>query len=276
MAVDPVAQAIVRQTADALAISAAQGITNAVRGGLQQELPTIVQALGEALNRRALPSSLLKETNLGIARAGQNRVTATFQSRLPRRGTSGGELSGSLLNALRSGSMLAGTTDRVISFVNPGTLDGSARHWYRVNYGALGPAFTKPGGRRPEAFTININSRPFARLADTHKPAGYSYLPSLFWWEGPRFLARGPAFRIGPGGYVTARGKRLGGSRPARFLDEGFRAVAEEFPKRYDRMFRTWVQQADNRARLQAKDITMVVDLRSETYSFTVTPPRSS
>lgn len=276
MATDPIAAALVRQEANRIAISAGNAISRATASVMGTELPTIIRALGAALDRRMLPDATLLATNLEIAKAAQQAVRGSFASRLPRGGTSqSGDLRGKLLPALSSTAMTAGTNARVISFIDPEALDTSARHWYRINYGAMGPAYNKPGGHKPEQYTVKFNARPLITLADRHQPARYSYLPTRWFWEGGdnpgRFVAsRGPSIRFGASGLRTKNGRRVGGARPARFIDVGLRVVAEQFPRRYDEMFRLWVEQTGNRARLQSKGINVVVDLRAESYSFTV------
>lgn len=254
------AEAIIRQQQRALAISGAAAITKAVEKGISRELPLVVQNLGKALKRNALANSRLLEANERIALSAQRAVLSGYRSRLPRRGFGGeSELSGTLGDALADPGMTEGTTDRVISFSNPQILSQQARHWYRVNYGAAGPAFARAGGHEPAAFTVNVGGRPFVTLRDTHRPAALSWLPAAFYWNGSTMIVtRGPA---------TPRGK---GSRAARFLDLGLAEVAKEFPVQYDRIFREFVNTAAGRARLQSKGINTNVDIRLQSYGYTV------
>jgi hypothetical protein len=258
---NPAAQAIIRQTQNQIAISASAAVAKAVEKSIARELPLMVQDLGKALNRRALPNNLLLEANQRIADRAHQAVSSGYRSRLPRGGTGGSsELSGTLGSALADPGMTSGTTYRVISFANPEVLNQQARHWYRVNYGARGSNLTAAGGHEAATYTVNIGGRPFVSLRDTHRPAALSWLPAAFFWGGGQMIAtRGPA---------TPRGK---GSRAARFLDLGLHQVALEFPREYDRLFRNFVASAPNRANLRSKGINIKGDVRLQTYGYTVT-----
>lgn len=262
MPVNQTAAVVARQYSSAVTVGVGSGLGRAVKNGLERELPVTVRALGQALSERLLPRPEMEAINKRIAGHAQDAVLAGLRSRLPRGGVSSrrSELSGTLESALASESMIQGSTDRVISFVNPRTLGQQAKHWYRVNYGAAGPNFAKPGGQTPETYIVNLNGRPIMTLRDNHGPARLSYLPRSFIWSGNDFVVtRGPA-------KATGRG-----SRPARFLDPGYHQVAVEFGPAYITFFNKWVKTAKGRAKLQAKGIETLADVRVESIGITVT-----
>lgn len=251
---------MVRQQQNSIVVGTTRAITLAV-ARFHRELPSTVNALAQAMGQRAIPRAQLGEINQGIARRAQSAVVNGYRSRLPRRST-GGDLSGRLSSALSSPAMTAATNDHVISFLNTDVLNTQAKHWYRVNYGAAGPSYSRAGGHEAQTFTIKINGRPVATLRDDNRPAPTSFLPTRFFWGGDV---------IGDRIIPLAPGVMPGfGSRPAHFTDLGFRVIAEEFGPAYTNFFTTWVRQGKNRANLAAKNIHMVADVRLESVGFTV------
>lgn len=247
---------LVRQLRGALIAGTTNAISRAVRRSLE-DLPNTLNIMAQAFEQRALPRGQLTNVNMAIAQQAQAAVVSGWRSRLPR-GNSGGALSGTLGNALASDAMTAGTSDRVISFVNPAVLSQSAKHWYRINYGAAGPNMA--GGEEPQVFTVKLNNRPFVVLRDDAPPAPLSWLPRVFTWspEGRMIVIRGPA---------EPRGK---GSRAARFIDLGMEVVSREFGPAYDQFLREWVQDAAHRARLARKGINVPANVHLDSYGWHV------
>jgi hypothetical protein len=241
------------------------GTTNAFVQGVKRattELPTLVEGLGRAFSSRALPEAQLYEVNYGIARAAQAQVVAGWRSRLPRGSISyrpESRLTGKLGPALASPQMLEGTSARVISFVNADHLDTAAAHWYRINYGSIGPNLAR--GAAAEAYTVNLNNRPFIVLRDDLAPSRTNRIPAHFWIKGPVNM-------LIP---VSKAVYQSNGTRAAHFLDLGLEAVARSFGPAYQRFFNEWVQTEAGRARLAKKDIQVVSDVRLESIGYTVT-----
>jgi hypothetical protein len=264
----PDVQPIIRTFKGNLIAGTTNAIARATRDGLARELPTIIQGLGAALDRRMLPDRDMEAINYRIARQAQAAVVASLDSRLPRKSlpyNPGQRLTGKLRPALASEAMLAGTSPRVISFINENVLGQTARHWYRVNYGAYGSNLFAPGSQEAASYALSINGRPIAILRDDSPPSTDNYLPANFFWvKGPvnmLIASRGPATN-----------GRANGARAARFIDPGLRVVAEQFGPSYDRFFRTWVMDAKNRARLlQRTGVQVVADVRLESYGWSVT-----
>lgn len=240
-------------------ISASNAMTRAVQAA-GSEVPRAIEILGKSFQKAALPRSQIASINKTIAREAQLAMVAGWRSRLPR-GHSGGALSGTLGEALASESMTAHTTDRVISFVNTDVLRQTAKHWYRINYGAAGPNMA--GGVERQAFTIKLNNRPFLVLRDDASPAPLSWLPRVFEWVGPY----GAADMIVHRGPAEPRGK---GSRAARFTDLGLAVVAEQFGPAYDQFLRLWIQDEAHRVRLGRRGINVAADVRLDSYSWHV------
>jgi hypothetical protein len=253
MDLGPVFVNILRQN---MRVSASNAISRAVQAA-GSEVPRAMEILGKSFQKAALPRSQLASINKAIAGNAQAAMVAGWRSRLPR-GNSGGALSGTLGDALASESMTAHTTDRVISFVNTDVLRQTAKHWYRINYGAAGPNMA--GGVELQAFTVKLNNRPFLVLRDDAPPAPLSWLPRVFDWtpEGRMIVIRGPA---------EPRGK---GSRAARFTDLGLAVVAEQFGPAYDQFLRDWIQDEAHRARLGRRGIHVEAEVRLDSYSWHV------
>jgi hypothetical protein len=227
-----------------------------------EQLPTLVEGLGRAFSTRALPDGQLYEINVAIAKKAQDAVVTGWRSRLPRGSISyrpESRLTGKLGPALASPQMLQGTSARVISFVNGDYLDQAAAHWYRVNYGSVGPSY----GLAPaaETYTLNLNNRPFIVLRDDLSPSRSNFLPTHYWIKGPVNM-------LIPLGFGTATSE---GTRPARFLELGLEEVAMTFGPTYQRFFNEWVQVEANRARLAKKEIRVVSDVRLESIGYSVT-----
>jgi hypothetical protein len=250
---------VVRMYNEALIVGTTAAFAKATER-LASELPSILNNIGSALSQRALPRGRMREINEGLARRAQSAVVSGWQSRLPRRGSSkSGTLMGQLGPALGNEAMIAGSSDRVVSFINDAYLDGVAAHWYHINYGAAGPNLNKPGGREARSHIVNINGRPFLTLRDDLPPAAVSYLPARFAWAGQKFFAvRGPGLPVGRG------------ARAAHFVDLGLEVIANELGPAYDSFFREWVADTKNRARLAKRGIDVIADLRVESYGYSV------
>lgn len=260
------AEVVVRAYQQSIAISGAAAISRAVRTGVERQLPVMVTALAQALDRRLLPDSDLLAINRTIAEEAHSAVAAGYRSRLPRGGTSSNSsaLHGTLGSALAGGSMTAGTDARRISFINPSTLNQEAQHWYRVNYGARGPNLNAAGSHPAEAFTVLVNERPLIVLRDNRAPAPYSIRPNRF------FFARS-------GNLIPLHDKdgevemvRGAGVRAARFMDLGYAVVATRIGPAYMQLINGFVQTAPGRARLESKDISVLADVRAESVGITV------
>ena len=253
-------QPYVRMYRRAVIVGTTNAINRAVRNATE-ELPSVVTALGQAIQKRAIPEAKFKAANLEIARAAQDAMVAGWKSRLPR-GSSpyrpADRLTGRLGPALANPAMLEGTSPHVISFVNEEYLSKAARHWYRVNYGAAGPKMA--GSQEARTYQVLLQGRPFLALRDDLGPAPTNWLPRVFGWnqQGEMTNVRGPARPTGTG------------ARAARFTELGLKVVADKFPRVYDDLFRDWLDDETKQARqrLESKDIEVIADLRLERYGF--------
>jgi hypothetical protein len=200
---------------------------------LGKEVTPKVRRMGEALIRKGIPPSKMRAANMKLALGAQAAIVAGWRSTLPENAPpyrQGPRLSGALGQALGSSEMTRATTDRTISFLNEGALNTEARHWYRVNYGALGP---KVAPARPRAFPVTVDGHSLLMLQDQAPPAPASWLPQVLVAEKPVWFApvRGPANVEG------------GGSRAALFTDLGFEYVANNFGRVYKEMFHEFVNE---------------------------------
>lgn len=210
----------------------------------------------KALNLNLIPATRLETANLHLARTAQNAVTQGWKATLPakspdyRRGPDPkkNRLSQLLGPALASSSMLAGTTNRTISFINIQTLNTEARHWYRVNYGAYGP---KVNLKRPKAFPVKVGGKTLFELHDPHRPAPNSWLPRGYIAEGRHYFEpkKGPADVHG------------GGSRSAVFTDLGFASLATNFGPTYRAMFISYIDEAGVKAKLRKAGLRVRVTI---------------
>lgn len=250
---------VVRAMQGKLVIGAATGIVRSTQRGFEQ-FPRVIDSLGRALETNSIPKAELRKLNRQIALAAQGEIEAKWRSRLPRGGGSGGTLSGKLGSALGDDeAMIAGTTDRVISFVNTEHLNRTAKHWYRTNYGGTGPNLTAPGSQPRQTFQVTVNNQVLLTLTDNQPPARGSWLPARFFWVGPQFVAaRRPS---------SLRGA---GTRAARFTDLGLETAANLIGPTYDTFYRAYIQQEVNRTRLTARGVRVPVDVRVDSYGYTV------
>lgn len=256
----------VRMYRDNLIVGTTNGFMRAVARSVEHT-GVMVNALARTIETRGLPDNDMLRINTEIARQAQAAVVAGYRSRLPRQSigyNAGSRQTGRLGPALASESMLEGTSPRVISFINTDHLNQAASHWYRVNYGSIGPNLTAPGGQKSETFTVNLNGRPFIVLRDDRAPSRANFLPANFFFiKGPTNMliaSRGPA--------ENARAK---GARPAHFIDLGLEVVAEEFPRRYQAFFNTYAKTAIGEAAMVRRKIRVLADVRVESTGFTVT-----
>lgn len=241
-----------RQVTNALTV----GVQNAFRRSMREvgeEMPRVMRDLGRALDLRAIPPRTLEDTNMTIARNAQQAMVAGYKSRLPRRSApyrSGERLTGALGAALADPSMLRATTASTISFLNGTTLGNQAEHWYRVNYGAMGPNLSQ--GRSAEDFPVTINGTRIAVLRDQARPAPQSWLPRRFVLLNAGVV--GQEMFIPLRGPADVRGR---GVRAAYFTDIGLDVVAEQFGPLYYQMFVKYLHSAAGQARLQKYNITV-------------------
>jgi hypothetical protein len=236
----------------------AVNMTNSVAAALHalgDQLPEITQKLARELRLDTIPASRLRSANESIAHMAQQAIVDGWRSRLPvgapgyRKGSDPDKdrLSGVLGQVLASPAMLRGTTDRTISFLNVGVLNTEARHWYRVNYGALGP-IANPD--RPESYPITAQGHTLFVLRDESPPASQSWLPKDWQSEGSRWFA------------PTAPGKADvagGGHRSALFSDLGFQSVATNFMPTYNNMFNDYVDDLVAKAKSSGTGVSVHV-----------------
>lgn len=249
------AQRIVNVTAAQAGLRFSVGLQAAVGQAyrhLGEQLPAAVEAVGRSIDLRAVPSSRLKAANLEIAEAARARVAESWRSRLPRDTPSyrkGPRLTGALGEAFNDTSMIAGTTDRVISFLDVTKLNNSARHWARVNYGAQGEHLAE--GQSARTFSLEANGIVLAQLRDDAPPARYTWLPRRFFWAGGQLVPlRGPADRQGTKGAAAAH-----------FTDLGLEVVARQFFPVYNAMLHQYVSEAAGQAKAERLAITVQANL---------------
>lgn len=252
---------VVRQTNSALAVALPAMLASAI-GQSTLELGNVTRTLGQALKIRAVPHQRLLVTNQQIAEMAHGAVVRGWRSRLPAHTPAGGStkhLSGALGPALGDPGNMAGTTDRVISFVDPDLLNREAPHWYRVNYGATGTRYSE--GRAPGRFVSVLNGQTFASFTDDQRPDPISWLPKVFIMhdDGSLFPKH------------TEVERSESGARAARFFDLGHSQIARNGPRLHEKMWRDYLLEKgeEARKRLAKKDIHVKGELRFERNSWT-------
>lgn len=235
--------------------------------GSTREMPGVLTSLSKALDLKAMPRSKMRDTNMRIAREAQAAVVNGWKSRLPRHTTEGSRsrLTGRLGPALADPDNLAGTTDRVVSFVNIQHMNQEAAHWYRINYGAAGANLAK-SQRKPRRFVIQLNGEVFGSFRDDLPPDQISWIPERIWWRGVNMFPRKSR-----NDKVVIR-ENTNGARAARFLDLGHAVVARQAPVAYEQMWREYCGEIGSKARerLQKRDIEVQGDLRLQRTGWSV------
>jgi hypothetical protein len=249
---------IVKQVQGAIVVNVASLFGNSVQQS-KRELPGIVKKIGKAVEDKQLPKAEVRDINMRIARKAQARVVAGWKSRLPAKTKKGSSnrLTGMLGDALKDPANLERTTDRVIVFADDNILSKTAKHWYRVNYGARGPNLGK-STQVPRRFVIQLNGSAFSSFRDERPPSKISKRPyRLYWEDGAMYPGKTPEGK--PKSVINKNG-----ARAARFLDLGHAVVAASHPQAMDTTFRDYLKKNGGAAlaRLQKKDKEITSELR--------------
>lgn len=253
---------IIRQMGDALVTS----MPLMLRGAIRQttaELPSMVRAMGKAMDLNKMPRERMRRTNIEIAEQARKKVAAGWYSRLPRKSPQRTKATesrqhGALGRALADPMMTLYTSDRVISFVNTDVLDAEASHWYRVNYGAVGSRYGE--GPQPRTFVVRLNGQTVGQFRDDSPPDPTSWIPRVRYWSGGQLYPKSTDVVASPFG-----------ARAARFLDIGQQVIAKEAPRAYTELFGKYLREANgaNRNRLAHKhDIVVEGDMRYQRTSW--------
>lgn len=163
---------------------------------------------------------------------------------------------GKLREALSSAAMVS-ASERGLRFIDTDVLDAQARHWARLNAGALGI-----GGGSRRTFDIRWSNFVIAALGINMVPSAGFFVPRGYWWEGngpvppgptgtsqfypagsgPRASAQTRLFATGEGGArksIVFQRKRVSrGIRARNFLDAGVARIAEDLGPAYDRLYK--------------------------------------
>ncbi|QBQ74872.1 hypothetical protein [Caudovirales GX15bay] len=257
---------IYRRLNGALYVGTAAMLGRAIAKSMEP-LPELIQALGKELDAKNFRTKKMRKANEQIARSAHKAMVAGYKSRLPnpghtqyRRGNN--RLSGRLGRHLAAADMTAGTSDRVISFINEARLSERSRHWYRVNYGTPGTGGVPAGEHsRAAEFEITLGGAPLLTISDRNPP---SKTPHML---PPAFAIRGEGqarelWLIPPGkDDVPVPGK---GTRAARFTDLGLAKVAQQFPEVYLAEWNNFVK--ENRKQLAKRDILVNTNLKVDRF----------
>jgi hypothetical protein len=250
----PAVRAMVRGEARSLIVGVQTALIHGI-GEAFEQLPSVIQSMGNALAVGSVPDKYMQAANYEIAAQAQRAIVGGLRNTLPEGSgpyRAGERLTGTLERALSSPAMLEHTTGKVISFINESVLNSEARHWYRINYGVAGTSTQGPS-RQARSFDVTLNGTTLMTLRDARPPrSGGTYLPRRFRFDGREMVVlSGPAKPPRPGH----------GARAAHFIDLGLEAVAEN-TEAYERVFRRWVDEEGNRAKLARKNINVAADLR--------------
>jgi hypothetical protein len=206
----------------ALTVQGQRAIVNGIKR-MGDSIDPEMQRLASAIDLRKIPRAQLKEINLRIAEEAHQRVVSGYESRLPRRSLPyrpKDRLTGKLGEALRDPRMTSATSDKVISPLNVRILNIEAIHWWRVNYGALGPNLSL--GHEEGEYPLRLPGGGSAGvLRDPSRPAPASWLPRWFGWQQ---TSVGHDFFLPLAGPADIEGA---GIRAARFTDLALESIAE-------------------------------------------------
>lgn len=137
---------------------------------------------------------------------------------------------GKLIRALSDPAFFRGTYDG-IAFGNIVLMDGAARQWHRLNFGALPEA-----GPRARHFAIRWQGLVVASLGYDQAPSAPFLLPKGFW---------SPRTGLGAFGPTSARALyKTKGIEAWNFLDAGPELLGREVGPAYERLYRRWFDSA--------------------------------
>lgn len=154
-----------------------------------------------------------------------------------------------------TGKLLKAITDREmyhvgrdgLDFINPRHLDNSAKHWYRMNFGAGGKGAGTPppppaimkflGGSIDIGLKGYTPSAPFLLPPGIWRDRGGTVHP----WDKSRL--RMDSFHPTPIGSVPKHFSE--GIRGSRFLDAGVTRLSKTLPQQYSLLFREWFKEYD-------------------------------
>jgi hypothetical protein len=258
---------VVRQLQGSVSVAFASMFADAIKGSTQ-DLPNALKTMGQAMELRRMPRTRLQRVNEEIADKAQAAVVRGWRQRLPMNHpatTRKTRLHGHLGRALADPGNTSATTDRFISFINTDLMKSEARHWYRINYGAVGENLGK-SKQQPRRFVMQLNGQAFASFRDELPPDPISFIPTRRYWKaGAMYPMKDPRT-----GKVEIEVNE-NGARAARFLDLGHAVVAREAPKAHDKLWREYVDEKGGLARQRLSKVGIQVrgDLRYQRTSWT-------
>lgn len=240
--------------------------SQAVRGGVRGATNSVVAAAVAFNNLKGNEAEML-DMHRQVANSMRRAMLTSFGQTVTANKTFGGRFyrvgqnrysGGTLKRALQDPGMAVATA-RGISYVNQTKLNAEARHWQRLNFGALGTE------------VHNRPARQFRFLFDDVT------VFTLRFRAGPR-----PAFFLPVGMFITPEGTRVGRSSartgldmfqptkkqvavfPTRgiearnFLDAGLAPLAVELPAMYLQKFHAWFRQGNKAGLEYAKQVRVL------------------
>lgn len=209
----------------------------------------------------------------GVAELAQQSVLRSYAAtvtgrkqaagRNPYRANAGGKMkryAGGQLRAALADPAHIEVSPSLLSFMDVGILDARAKHWARLNAGALGKG---KGSRR--RFEMRWGDLTIAAIGVEMSPSAPFTVPRGYWWDGAKGQPVGPHEQahgdsefhpMGSGPRKRARSylqgrtaddavrrvplqraKLSAGIEARNFLDAGVATIARELPKSYDRLY---------------------------------------
>jgi hypothetical protein len=216
----------------------------------------LVRVLASGLEQQMSDGSDLRKVHEEVAANMRQAVKSSFEQTVKSRPGQyrGGQnriSDGVLKRAITDPSMAVGTEEG-IDFVNERKLDTEARHWKRLNFGALG---TAQSGRTAKSYPLRFDGVTLFRVgfSDQSRPA-FSLPPGAFSSpEGvfqPHDSTRTGMDRFYPGGVGTRLRIPTRGIKPREFLDAGLRRMVEDLPVAYMTMIEGWLDDAEKSVKL--------------------------
>lgn len=237
-----------------------------VNGGTRGAM-NMARILANGLKQQMQDKSELTKVHQRVANNMRDSVKSSYeqtvlskpgQYRMGQGRISGGRLKAAIMNR----NLAVGTAEGIF-YVDEHRLDREAKHWRRLNFGAVGTAVT---GRQAQRFKFRFDDVTLYTVGfpDEARPA-FSMPPGIFedasgekvgrsvsragqdafiWIRGGKNMAAGVRKIVDPPVPITR------GIKPRNFLDAGLRRMVRDLPPAYNRMVKGWLADAEKSIKL--------------------------
>lgn len=261
---------VVRQTQDGMVTSVASALGHAARD-MDRQLTATVREFGNAVSADRLRRRI-GPVNQQLAEGARSAVASAYNQRKNIRENNNYRVgkaynqrkTGMLAPALGSSQMIAATSERQISFINPDFLRREAPHWARLNFGAGGQ------GSAPSTFTLRVDTpgagpQALVTIGATRTGSEPMLMPVGVWRMPGNWGQRGTG---ADDWFVPLRGVSRAtiptrGIEAYNFVDAGFKYLSRHVMKRYWDEFLDQAQSARSTLKVRPVDADAVFTYRS-------------